>query len=91
MGGHVKPRGAACLPDLNRWYHEAATFLSHTTSATSVHELQGVSLLKARNTETNFDQHEFLKLSGMPEQLKSVVSRVIRTARIQLEDIPPSV
>jgi hypothetical protein len=89
MGGHVKPKGAISLPNLERWYPDAATFLAHANSAMSVHELQNVSLLNAHDTETDVHQHEFLKLSCMPEQLKSVVSRVIRTARIHLEEVPP--
>lgn len=53
MGGHIKPEGAACLPDPKRWYHEAAAFLAHTTSAISVGELQNVSPPDVSSTKTN--------------------------------------
>jgi hypothetical protein len=88
MGGHVKPMGIASLPDLERWHDAAAAFLADTTSAASVHELQSVRLSNVHGTKTNDSQHEFLKLACVPEQLKSVVSRVVRMARIHVEDVP---
>jgi hypothetical protein len=90
MGGHVKPMGAASLPDLERWHDAAAAFLADTTSATSLHELRSVSLSNMHGAKTNASQHEFFKLACVPEQLKSVVSRVVRMARIHVEDVPLS-
>jgi hypothetical protein len=91
IGGYVNHEGVACLPDLERWPSVAATFLADVNSAMSVHQLQKVSLLNAHGVEANVGQHELLKLSCAPEQLKSVVSRAIRRVRINLEEIPPSV
>jgi hypothetical protein len=52
---------------------------------TLVHQLQLVSPLDAYSVKTKTCQYEFLELSCAPEQLKSVVSRIIRTARLHLE------
>jgi hypothetical protein len=89
MGAQEYREEAVCLPELERWPYAAASFLADTSSASSVNQLQHVSILDARNCKTNAGQHEFLKLSCMPEQLKSVVSRAIRKARINLEEISP--
>jgi hypothetical protein len=89
MGVHVNHKGVVCLPELERWPCEAASFLADTISALTVYQLLDVRILDTYDCEADASQHEFFKLSCMPEQLKSVVSRAIRKTRINLEDISP--
>jgi hypothetical protein len=53
MGAQEYREEAVCLPELERWPYAAASFLADTSSASSVNQLQHVSILDARNCKTN--------------------------------------
>jgi hypothetical protein len=85
IGGYITYKEAVGPLDLERWYSVTARFLADTTLTTLVHQLQLLSPLDAYIVKTKTCQYELLELSCAPEQLKSVVSMIIRTARLHFE------